>query len=130
MSDLKGDGRSLHERHRGSEIVYDVVVVGAGTAGVGAAVALKHAGIENFVVSERHTVGASFASWLACRSKRLGVHVGMHEYFAGCEVRGNYGDQPVLIELGGQFDSFLTFYTPPDPSRSPARRVYPSAWIR
>ena len=46
-----------------SEIVYDVVVVGAGAAGVGAAVALKHAGIENFVVCERHTVGASFASW-------------------------------------------------------------------
>jgi len=39
--------------------------------------------------------------------ERLGVHVGMHEYFAGREVRGNYGDQPVLIELGGQFDSFL-----------------------
>ena len=46
-----------------SEIVYDVVVVGAGAAGVGAAVALRHAGIENFVVCERHTIGASFASW-------------------------------------------------------------------
>ena len=40
-----------------SETVYDVVVVGAGAAGVGVAVALKHAGIENFLVSERHTVG-------------------------------------------------------------------------
>ena len=29
----------------------------------------------------------------------------MYEYFAGCEVRGNYGDQPVLIE-------YRTFYTP------------------
>ena len=48
-----------------SEIVYDVVVVGAGAAGVGAAVALKHAGIENFVICERQTVGASFASWPA-----------------------------------------------------------------
>ena len=48
-----------------SESVHDVVVVGAGAAGVGAAVALKHAGIDNFVVSERHTVGASFASWPA-----------------------------------------------------------------
>ena len=46
-----------------SEIVYDVVVVGAGAAGVGVAVALRHAGIENFVVCERHTVGASFDSW-------------------------------------------------------------------
>ena len=48
-----------------SECVYDVVVVGAGAAGVGVAVALKHAGIENFVICERHTVGASFASWPA-----------------------------------------------------------------
>lgn len=55
----------MHDRHRGREIVYDVVVVGAGAAGVGAAVALKDAGVENFVVSERHTVGASFASWPA-----------------------------------------------------------------
>ena len=44
---------------------YDVVVVGAGAAGVGVAVALAHAGIENFVVLDRHTVGASFASWPA-----------------------------------------------------------------
>jgi len=50
---------------KNSEIVYDVMVVGAGAAGVGAAVALKHAGIENFVISERHTVGASFTSWPA-----------------------------------------------------------------
>ncbi len=48
-----------------SEIVYDVVVVGAGAAGIGVAVALRHAGIENFVVCERHTVGASFAAWPA-----------------------------------------------------------------
>ena len=47
------------------ETVYDVVVVGAGAAGVGAAVALKHAGIEKFVVCDRHTVGASFAAWPA-----------------------------------------------------------------
>ena len=52
------------ETERG-EIVYEVVVVGAGAAGVGVAVALKHAGIENFVICERHTVGASFASWPA-----------------------------------------------------------------
>ena len=44
---------------------YDVVVVGGGAAGVGVAIALKHAGIKNFVVLERHTVGASFASWPA-----------------------------------------------------------------
>ncbi|MCP4191667.1 MAG: NAD(P)-binding domain-containing protein [Planctomycetaceae bacterium] len=44
---------------------YDVVVVGGGAAGVGVAIALRHAGIENFVVLERHIVGASFASWPA-----------------------------------------------------------------
>ena len=44
---------------------YDVVVVGGGAAGVGVAIALKHAGIESFIVLERHTVGSSFASWPA-----------------------------------------------------------------
>ena len=45
--------------------VYDVVVVGAGAAGLGVSVALRHAGIENFVVLEREVVGASFAAWPA-----------------------------------------------------------------
>ena len=44
---------------------YDVVVVGAGAAGLGVAIALKHAGIENFVLLERHWVGASFEAWPA-----------------------------------------------------------------
>lgn len=44
---------------------HDIVVVGGGAAGVGVAIALKHAGIENFIVLERHAVGASFASWPA-----------------------------------------------------------------
>ncbi|MEM9456431.1 MAG: NAD(P)/FAD-dependent oxidoreductase [Myxococcota bacterium] len=45
--------------------IYDVVVVGGGAAGVGVAVTLAHAGIENFVVLERHMVGSSFALWPA-----------------------------------------------------------------
>lgn len=45
--------------------IYDVVVVGGGAAGVGVAIVLKHAGIENFLVLERQSVGASFASWPA-----------------------------------------------------------------
>ena len=45
--------------------IYDVIIVGAGAAGLGAAVALTHAGIENFVALERHSVGASFAAWPA-----------------------------------------------------------------
>ncbi len=44
---------------------FDVVVVGAGAAGVGVAIALKHAGVDNFVVIDRHSVGASFAAWPA-----------------------------------------------------------------
>lgn len=44
---------------------FDVVVIGGGAAGVGVAVALKHAGIDNFMVLERHSVGASFDEWPA-----------------------------------------------------------------
>ncbi|MEM1190933.1 MAG: NAD(P)/FAD-dependent oxidoreductase [Pseudomonadota bacterium] len=43
----------------------DVVVIGGGAAGVGVAVALKDAGIENFAVLERQRVGASFDAWAA-----------------------------------------------------------------
>ena len=45
--------------------VYDVVVVGAGAAGVGVSVALGHAGIEDIVILEREAVGASFSRWPA-----------------------------------------------------------------
>ncbi|MEM6470512.1 MAG: NAD(P)/FAD-dependent oxidoreductase [Planctomycetota bacterium] len=48
-----------------SDKTYDVVVIGGGAAGVGVSVALQHAGIENFVLLDRSTVGASFASWPA-----------------------------------------------------------------
>jgi len=44
---------------------YDVIVVGGGAAGLGVGIALRHAGIENFVVLERHVVGSSFALWPA-----------------------------------------------------------------
>eukprot|EP00752_Nemacystus_decipiens_P015023 g13379.t1 len=47
----------------GSVKQYDAVVVGAGAAGVGVAIALKDAGLENFAVLERGRVGASFAAW-------------------------------------------------------------------
>ena len=44
---------------------FDALVIGAGAAGVGAAIALIHAGIGNFAVVDRGEVGASFAAWPA-----------------------------------------------------------------
>ena len=43
--------------------VYDAVVVGGGAAGVGVGVALKDAGLENFLILDRHRIGSSFAAW-------------------------------------------------------------------
>lgn len=45
------------------EEVFDVLVVGAGAAGLGVGVALKHAGVTNFQILDRETVGASFEAW-------------------------------------------------------------------
>jgi cation diffusion facilitator CzcD-associated flavoprotein CzcO len=45
--------------------MFDVIVVGAGAAGIGVGVALKHAGIENFAILDRYEVGASFRRWPA-----------------------------------------------------------------
>jgi len=42
---------------------YDVVVVGAGAAGVGIGVALQDLGLEDYALLERLRVGASFALW-------------------------------------------------------------------
>ena len=41
----------------------DVVVVGAGPAGLGVAIALMDAGVKDLAVLERDSVGASFARW-------------------------------------------------------------------
>ena len=44
---------------------YDVVIVGAGAAGIGVAIALQHSGVENYLIVDRETVGSSFQSWPA-----------------------------------------------------------------
>lgn len=44
---------------------HDVVIVGAGAAGVGMAAALKDFGVHDFVLLDRHGVGASFDRWPA-----------------------------------------------------------------
>ncbi len=46
-----------------SQTTYDVIIVGGGAAGIGVAVALKDAGVENFLVIERYQIAASFAAW-------------------------------------------------------------------
>jgi len=43
--------------------LFEVVIVGAGAAGIGCGVVLKNLGIENFIILERHQVGASFSRW-------------------------------------------------------------------
>jgi len=42
---------------------FDVVIVGAGAAGIGFGVTLRHLGIENFAILDRAAVGASFLRW-------------------------------------------------------------------
>ena len=42
---------------------FDVIVVGAGAAGIGVGITLENVGIENFLFVDRDTVGSSFTSW-------------------------------------------------------------------
>ena len=42
---------------------FDVVIVGAGAAGVGLGVTLRHLGIDDFAILDRGAVGASFLRW-------------------------------------------------------------------
>jgi thioredoxin reductase len=44
---------------------HDVLIVGAGPAGLGCAVALKACGVENLAILDRQEVGASFEHWPA-----------------------------------------------------------------
>ncbi|MEA5462391.1 NAD(P)/FAD-dependent oxidoreductase [Leptothoe sp. PORK10 BA2] len=46
-----------------TDFSYDVVIVGAGAAGIGCGAVLKELGLEHFTILERHQVGASFSRW-------------------------------------------------------------------
>jgi len=53
----------LTDQVQTDEDLHDVIIVGAGTAGIGVAVALREIGVENLLVLDRHEVGASFQRW-------------------------------------------------------------------
>ena len=42
---------------------YDIIIIGAGAAGIGFGAALKNFGIESFVILERGEIGESFLNW-------------------------------------------------------------------
>ncbi|MEM9017827.1 MAG: NAD(P)/FAD-dependent oxidoreductase [Verrucomicrobiota bacterium] len=50
---------------KSSASVYDVLIVGAGPAGLGCAAALKQCGIDNIALVDARDVGASFEKWPA-----------------------------------------------------------------
>lgn len=60
VEDSKSDKKNDSDNNDGT---YDVIIVGAGAAGVGVAISLAHAGIESFLLVDRETVGSSFSSW-------------------------------------------------------------------
>ena len=64
MSGVKS-GLADSETHKANESTYDVIVVGAGAAGIGVGITLQHVGIEKYVIVDRANVGASFAAWPA-----------------------------------------------------------------
>ena len=55
MTNLRGQATSEQQ--------FDVVIVGAGAAGIGTGIILCELGIERFTILERHAIGASFARW-------------------------------------------------------------------
>lgn len=65
MSEHVEEPDHQHDPKYDEEPEFDVLVIGAGAAGIGAAIALIHAGIGNFAVVDRGEVGASFAAWPA-----------------------------------------------------------------
>ena len=59
MTTKNGSGEPMTKETR----TLDVVIVGAGAAGLGFGVTLRHLGIDNFAILERGAIGASFLRW-------------------------------------------------------------------
>jgi putative flavoprotein involved in K+ transport len=49
--------------HGNGPEAFNVIIVGAGPAGIGVAMALRECGIENFLILDARGAGASFAAW-------------------------------------------------------------------
>ena len=79
--------------------MYDVIVVGAGAAGIGVSVALKDAGIDNFLVLERFTGGGC----VRVVARRDSVHHAIFSYelhwHAGSQFCGHWGLSGVRLEV-------------------------------
>jgi len=45
--------------------IWDAIVVGAGPSGIGCGMAFTHAGVSNFLILDRHEIGATFDRWPA-----------------------------------------------------------------
>ena len=62
-SDTKGNSKTEDVTLMDLSKEFDVIIVGAGAAGIGVGITLEHAGIDNFLIVDRDTVGSSFTSW-------------------------------------------------------------------
>ncbi len=57
---MKKQSRFVKKNH-----AYDVVIIGAGAAGIGCGMVLQDLGVKRFLILDRHEVGASFRRWPA-----------------------------------------------------------------
>ena len=63
--DTPSDKENSNGATTNSREVHDVIIVGAGAAGIGVAISVAHSGVENFLIVDRKGVGSSFAAWPA-----------------------------------------------------------------
>ena len=55
--------RQVSESPDNASDVFDVIIIGAGAAGIGAGIALDHSGVDNYIIIDKGEIGSSFASW-------------------------------------------------------------------